>query len=211
MQLSKRTFKIIISSSVALVVVSLFSVGFATWSVMEGDQLNVEDGKIVVESVDASNVNKFENVPTVSNAICFGHPEDTSIYGFTDPWLNVNGNKVENLTCYIDAQITGLTIDNYDKILVVDDLVESSGKYATAVSEGLVGALPAAVISYVGDNTARVTFTFTWGTAFNNKNPYEFYNSQPQSFALEVDASEKLSSLKTLLDGVNYSVKLSTK
>ena len=210
--MNKRTTGIIISSLAAVSVISIFSIGFAKWALVETDQANL-DGVIYVENVDASSVNKFENTPVVDHAICFGRPTDSQIssWGITNPWLDVNGTKYEVLSTYIDVKVSGLTQDNYLDILEVGNLVESSGKYATAVSEGLVGALPTGELSYLTGNSARITFTFSWGNSFNNENPYKYYNLQTQTSTLEADASAKLTRLKALLDGVNYSLTLATK
>ena len=210
--MKKRTTAIIVSSIAALSVVSIFSIGFAKWALVETDQTKV-DGVILVENVDANSVNKFENTPVVDHAICFGRPTDTQIesYGISDPWLMVNGTKYEVLSTFIDVKVTGLTESNYTQMLEVGNLVEPTGKYATAASEGLVGALPIGQLSYLSGNSARITFNFSWGTSFNNENPYKYYNLQAQTSILEADASAKLTRLKSLLDGVNYSLTIATK
>ena len=213
--MTKRTTTITISSIAALAVVSIFSVGFAKWAMVETDQIQL-DGVILVDNVDTNSVNKFETTPVVDHSICFGIPtaEQIANYGISDPWLNVTGSKYEVLSTFIDLKVTGLTSTNFKSILEVGALTDNSNKYATAYSEGLVGALPAPSLNdltYVSDNIARLTITFTWGSAFNGENPYKFYNSQAQTTTLEADASAKLTRLHSLLNGVSYTIKIATK
>ena len=210
--MNKKSIAIALISLTTLSVVFIFSIGFAKWVLVESDTTNA-DGFIAVETVDAHSVNKFENDPQVSQAICFGRPTETQIanYGITNPaWITVSGTKYEALSAHIDVKVTGLTSTNYLSILEVSSLIENTGKYQTAYEEHLVGALPTPVVSYANSNVARITLNFSWGIAFNSENPYKYYNSQAQTTALQADANVKLNRLKDLLNGVNYSITLST-
>ena len=210
--MNKKSIAIALTTLTALSVVSIFSIGFAKWVLVETDSTDVE-GFIFVEKVDTNSINKFENDPIVSQAICFGRPTDEQIAGYAiaEPaWLTVNGTKYESLSAYIEVQVSGLTSENYLDILEVSALSENSGKYQIAATEHLVAALPTPEIQYVSGNTARINLNFSWGTAFDSVNPYKYYNTKVQTTALESDANIKLNRLKDLLDGVSYSIKLST-
>lgn len=213
--MTKRSTTIILASIAAVAVFSVFSVGFAKWALVETDSTEV-GGNIVVENVDTSSVYKFDGNPVVDHAICFGRPTDEQIasYGISNPWLTVTGEKYEVLSTFIDIKVIGLTNVNYKNILEIGAVTETSGKYASAYASGLVGSLPAPTtnqLTYIGGNAVRLTINFTWGSAFNYENPYKYYNSQTQTAVVENDAFSKLTSLKNLLNGVNYKIVLGTK
>ena len=213
--MGKRTITIVISSIDVLSAISVFSIGFATWATADDDIVQL-DGIIAVGAVNTSSANQFIETPVADHAVCFGRPTEEQIesYGFSDPWLTVTGTKYEALSTFIDIKVSGLTDTNFKDILDIGELKDTSNRYALAYNEGLVGALPTPTnddLTYVGENCARLTITFTWGNAFNNENPYKFYNSQVPTAALEKDASTKLTKLNNYLNGISYSIKISTK
>ena len=184
---------------VLLSCLALIGVGFASWIISANTTKKVE-GNISVDTVT-------DNRLTIETA--WKDDKDSVVFGwkngnYTNSWLkNTDANYAENLAVTLvvtlkDAKgnAKDAATDGVTATIVGDDL------YNTAKEANLVGELPTAKVEPVVGQTGvyHVTFTFTWGSAFNGKNPLEYYNSQSYTDELAAQAQDNLNALNALKD-----------
>ena len=209
----------LIAAIAGLAAVSMFSVGFAAWVLSATDEATV-GGSISVDTVDESGVYTFEAAPAFDDAsIVFGTPTAAQIsaYGLPAspaPWLTVTGSVNEKLTATLSIKVKNVaSLADAKAHIVIGSLTETTGKYADALSDNLVAALPAPTANDLtwNDSTssAELVITFAWGSAFNGENPYKYYNSMANTPANAADAAEKLTALEDL-QGAAYTLQIST-
>lgn len=173
--MKRRTLTLMIC---LLSVLSLVSVGFASWIITANDTEDVT-GNIQIETVDDNRVFIVESTTgagiKASNDIVFGAPETMSN---DDAWLTADGTKKEALT----ATITFKVVDADDAVVADDDVTVTANieivggtTFAALVSAGYIEAAPTVTPARVGD-VYTITVTLNWGSLWGNDNPYDFYN-----------------------------------
>ena len=83
---------------------------------------------------------------------------------------------------------------------------------ASGVNKSLVGALPtltASAANFSANGEAWYTFSFVWGTLTGGANPYVYYNAL-SSATYSSEAAECLGQLRTLLNGAEYTITVTT-
>lgn len=173
--MKRRTLTLMIC---LLSVLSLVSVGFASWIITANDTEDVT-GNIQIETVTDNRVFIVESTTgagiKASNDIVFGAPETMSN---DDAWLTADGTKKEALT----ATITFKVVDANDaavaagKVNVTAEIALQGGKtFDELVSDGYIQAVPTVTPARVGD-VYTITVTLNWGSLWGNENPYDYYN-----------------------------------
>lgn len=203
-----------------LAFVLLTSVGFAAW-VITGDATGNAEGNITTETVVDNRIKMTVELVEVNEgagtSIHFGKPATTNSEG---AWLKADSSaKVENLSVNVEITITNWS-DIKDRINVNGKIVvaavdsEAGKKYSDAQTyedDQLLGALPSEITidssKFVsGDGVVVETLTFTWGSAFENQNPYTYYNTGKTSSEYGDEALARLQHLATNLEGVKFKV-----
>ncbi len=221
--------------------VALLSTGFASWIISGGDS-KTASGSIEVNQVNderrnmteiewykadgTTAVTENEGVPVVK----YGHKDDSSV---TNPWFQENGDDTVEEELVFVAKFS---VDNVDSTAVADlDSIFSdvkleaknsadSSDYDWSTLGTAVGALPtlhngiALVADGVNDTGTgynfKATVTFTWGSAFNSKNPYTFLNSEYDNYDEYVAAAKDeiglLETLKTEASKISFLLTIST-
>ena len=172
--MKRRTLTLMIC---LLSVLSLVSVGFASWIITANDTEDVT-GNIQIETVTDNRVFIVESTTgagiKASNDIVFGAPETMST---PNAWLTADGTKKEALT----ATITFKVVDANDAVVAADDVtvtanIELVGKsFNELVTAGYIQAAPT-VTPVRGGDVYTITVTLNWGSLWGNQNPYNYYN-----------------------------------
>ena len=173
--MKRRTLTLMIC---LLSVLSLVSVGFASWIITANDTQEAE-GNIQIETVTDKRV--FIKNQAVDGSIIFGAPATmgTVTEGIT-PWFTTEtGTKTEDLTAVITFDVVDSKGDAVDRSKVT---IEAS--VAVKTSEGttfqaLVDAkyIEKAPVVVVDESNFSITVTLNWGELWNKVNPYNFYNA----------------------------------
>ena len=174
-----------------LAIISLASVGFASWVISAGDT-DQATGNIQVEQVSDKRLVISDVSLTAQDFILAGKPASP----VAENWLKVSGDTTEVLTTTLSFKVAfkdGTTV-----------VTENTGKNASitvewdlttlellegAVEAGYILAVPQ--LNLTGSNGAySVTITFQWGTKFGGiapvgegagtagLNPFNFYNGK---------------------------------
>jgi hypothetical protein len=196
-------------------ILALVSVGFASW-VISINATSDTTGNITVDTVTDNRVDIVVSWEDSKNTICFGAPSTTSTT-ITNPWLTSNSEDKECLTVKAIVKVykKGATQNDENLIDLASNKVEFSvvdnanSGFATAsgsTKNYVVAPTVASELTKTDSTTGTysVTITFAWGTAFNSKNPYDYYNGLTATDENANKAKAALSDLKTLLDGVTY-------
>ena len=234
MKLKKKSG--LIGAIVALSCASMISVGFASWVISQGDDQTVNGTILVdtVETKDykITNLTKVTG-DALDDKIIFG--VDTSSWSGS-PWLTNTGTigtssqtSVANLTASFSFKIsnveaasvsgnvatltgTGYKLTATFANVGYDDALTDGLTYTDSSSvdhnyKNLVGALPTPTLSF-DDDTDVFTWsvTFTWGSDFGNKNPYQYFNEKENTLANAQEAEYKLGALEKL--AASYSINL---
>lgn len=185
---------------VLLSCLALIGVGFASWVISTNTTKEVE-GNISVDTVTDNRLTVETSWKDDKNSVVFGWKNGT----YTNNWLkNTDANYAENLTVTLVVTVKDAKGNPKDAATTngVTATIKGDEKYTTAETANLVGSLPEAVVTKVEGETGvyNVTFTFTWGSAFETKNPLEYYNSQSYTEELATEAETNLESLSALKD-----------
>lgn len=211
----------------SLSLLSLASIGFATWVISGGDTKTAE-GTITVDTVN-NNLHSITvgdwTTKTTDNRgkIYFG--KDKTILNSTSAWLSNDSTE----TAVLENSLTVTVANAYDDsdnlvtgatptaTLSIPDTT-SSGKYTGAVTNKVVGALPTqnastdteddkygtiVVSSATKKETSAeftITITFKWGSAFGGVNPAQYAENMANSDASYWDLSNKSSFAAKLND-----------
>ena len=141
--------------------------------------------------------------------VTYGHPATMNASG---AWLTATGDKVENLVFYLKVTCTNVNASNTIASVIPTNptVVSTAGQYANAASADLVGALPTAsteATNFDANGSFVYTITFTWGSAFGNQNPYNYYNAEGKTATSHgAEAAEKLGNLNTYLTGAAFGI-----
>lgn len=191
---------------VLLSCLALIGVGFASWIISANTTKEVE-GNISVDTVTDNRLTVETAWKDDKSSVVFGWKDGT----YTNNWLkNSNTDYAENLTVTLIVTVTDAKGNAKDAATNgVTATIEGDEAYNTAVENNLVGALPEATVTKVEGETGvyHVTFTFTWGSVFDEKNPLEYYNNQAYTDELAGTAEEKLNDL-ALLKNSKFTVTL---
>ena len=219
----KNKKKSIFLASAILGSVALVSVGFASWVITSTPEPHAETGEIVVDTVED------KRISFVADSFAWTNNQNKIIYGgktpadtVTNPWLtNSTADKQENLSATLSFKVENYT--EIEKITVSLQVVEkantatdATAKWTQAVTDGYVAALPTvaditsftAVDGSTTQGSASLTLNFNWGTAFDSKNPIDYYNAKAYTDELATEAKTKLEGLKTALEGLSFKLTL---
>ena len=186
-------------------------VGFASWTITNDS--DSQDGSLNISADTEVNDNRLVIVSHdwTDSSIQFKPVEATT----TKHWLTVSGAlKEEDLSAKFT--ISGKAAGNAK--LVVSAKLEDSGhtgthsytqltslgeKFNEPSKKGIVKALPIIddqkiTANAEGNFSADITFSLSWGEAFNSKNPYSYYNSRDYSSLLADNAKTNLGYLSDL-------------
>lgn len=219
--MKRKTLTIAIS---IFALIAIVSVGFASWVITRQDQTKNAEGNITVETIDSGSLILLDSVK-VSNNIVFGSPTNSNEAG---KWLTSNADVHEQLFATITI-ITSAKPDDNEKFKVSANATTNADNYNAAVTANYIQSIKiisaesndysAAAITEIsgssfkeivdGDNKgkyeANFKVAFAWGSKFDEKNPYTYYNSKTYSDYAS-DASTTLQDLYSKLDGVKYTV-----
>ena len=176
-----------------LAVASLVSVGFAAWTI-SAPQTQEDGASISADyTITDTSIGDLTYVTAESNkTICFGAPANAN-----SGWLQNDGNNgTEDLTAkFVYTFSTGADRASAPTCSAIAWGTLPSG-WTTAVTSGYVAELPAwdetpnslpnsgtyAYYKVTGSShswTITIDIRLAWGTAFNNTNPYAYFNTLP--------------------------------
>ena len=171
----------------------MIGVGFAAWIITSDTEQKIE-GNISVDTVTDNRLSVETSWKDDKNAIVFGWKTGEYTYS----WLkNTDPTYAENLTVTLVVNVKdsgGSPIDAQ----TVNATITGDDAYTTAVSSNLVNALPALTAQKQETGVYHITITLSWGSAFNNQNPMEYYNSQAYTSELADQAKTNLTALEAL-------------
>ena len=208
----------------SLSAIALSSTIFAAWVISSGDSKDI-DGTILVDTVE----NQIHTIKeggiwdsTSEGNIKFGVVSDYETVNETT-WLTLTNPITECLT----AEYT-FVVENTLAESTVEDLIDSTKtvlsftdedgktKFEEAVSGGFVGALPTVSVTKVGDGgsetTLKASFTFAWGSKFNNNNPI-YYANELGNTATKEQKNDFVTNLNNIysLNNVKFKLTIVTK
>lgn len=202
-----------------LAIISLASVGFASWVISAGDT-EVAEGSITVENVTDERLEirnlKFDDyeydsttAATQMPKFVFGKSKNATTYN----WLL--NDKEEKMSIKVSFNVhkkdggTEVTDASKLDLSVVFALAEGKS-FAVAGDESkfyaeIVNSEPQ--VSYVTDHF-ECTIELAWGNYFDStlKNPFDYYNSKEITDDLANDAKTKLAAMFAALRNVKYKV-----
>lgn len=199
---------IFLTSILATTVLS--SIGFATWIITGNSEVNA-GGNAVVDtiedkrlSIDYEWANGTESDEKTTSFI-FGWKNDASL---TNKWLVNNDNDTEEKL----SDTLNITISNIDYLDKLEfTLTTDGGQWDNAVSANYVvkpklnfDANSIKKDDESGKGTYALNVEFKWGTAFNSKNPYIYYNSIDFSNENADEAKKHIDNLKNYLNNVKF-------
>ena len=200
-------------------------VGFAAWTIKNStDSKEDTDLKITADAtVNDENLQLGECKWDENSSVKFLPVTKT---GLDYSWLSAsNALPTEQLTATyniagkgapansnvtIDAKFEDTTKPSSD-VETYDDLKSLGTNSEKPQGIGIVGELPKPIIgsngtastgsvtaNADGSFTASISVTFSWGSAFGGKNPYEYYNSKPYTKDLATEAKTNIGYLTYL-------------
>ena len=211
-----------------LATLALASIGFAAW-VITNDANAGDTGSITVDIVKDARIDMSAEILN-DDAIVFG---SKSTIDAPYKWLKYEQTKDGSGTVLdLDENLSitvRITVSNYSYLTSTNAVTltftekEGESYYSNALGKGYVGALPVITldradlidsskvsnITHDQDNdkvTFEIEVKFAWGTAFNGKNPIDFYNSSEYSDVLADEAFDTLEDLNITLNNgkINY-------
>ncbi len=220
--MKRKTLTLAIS---VFALLAIISVGFASWVITRQDQSKPAEGSITVETINGK-VNYLEEVTIATDdKIHFGTPETMNK---PNAWLTASNAKPQDLTATLKIVLTTNLADGEKIKLTVkadasDPTKKAAYERAIATDPTSTNYIKAPVFKMGGtdvteltsDNFSQntstqkyeavVTIAFDWGTAFDGKNPYDYYNGK--EFTPEnVSAANTALSALAELDGIKYIV-----
>lgn len=188
--------------------VALVSTGFAAW-VIATQAETPQDGNISVGTVNDSSI-EIKNVQLSKNSFVF-EPKETDTTGR----VRNDGTNFENLSVTVTGEIspaqyvTGATIE-----MTVPDSVKAAAasKLNYIVLPECVTTAQALTLSDKEGDANVKTFSykiaFTWGTAFNGKNPGEYFDTDDTGKNVtDADMKATLTSLHNTIQGESTDLK----
>lgn len=176
--MKRRTLTLMIC---LLSVLSLVSVGFASWIITANDTEDVT-GNIQIETVTDNRVFIVESTTgagiEASNDIVFGAPETPET--FANPWFTHKEMATENLSATIKFKVVDAKdeVVAADKVTVTANIELVGGKsFDDLLTAEYIKAVPTVTPARDGDGVYTITVTLNWGAKWGNKNPYNYYNA----------------------------------
>lgn len=209
-----------------LAIISLASVGFASWVISAGDE-EIATGNIQVEEVEDQRLDiidlkfdkvVYENSETVLPEFVFGTPKNA----VQDGWLTNKEIGEEKLKIVITFSVvyknTTAKLDDSKVVASVDFSTVTENIFKVANHELNKDDDPNNDVYYVTIVSSKPTVTCSegvytcelelkWGNYFNNENPYSYYNSKPVA-QFGDEAKERLTAMYSALKEAKYSVKI---
>ncbi len=193
----------------------LFTVGLATYVITRPVDDSVASGKINVDdAVDSSYSVKHEWVKEngenlgegIEPVIAFGSVSEV----LPNEWLSFEGEK-ESLTAYLKLTVTNSDHMDNNSVISISFAPSNDEKFNSAINDGYISAPYISKTSVTKEDLNDkgeiiITFKFGWGSKFEFKNPYLFYNSQEFDSDLAGDAVDSLHNLYAYLNGITYKV-----
>ena len=217
-----------------LAIISLASVGFASW-VISADDTEVAEGNIQVDTVTDERLEirnlKFDSYLVGSNegsmpSFYFGAPSSTETE-VEYKWLKNESTAPQKLKITVTFNVYRKANNEEVKDLTSNEikvLFTESGKFTESVKSGeeitetrvyaeIVNANPN--VTYV-ENAYTFTIEVKWGSYFNNQNPFDFYNlkdpnkpiSEGSNITWADEVSTKLANMLKALNEATYSVSI---
>ena len=177
-----------------LAIISLASVGFASWVISAGDTEELE-GNIQVETVSDQRLSILITQNLSATSFVFGKPTD--FVNDNSKWLKANDVPNEVLSTKFSFKVSSSdeskeliygSANGNTKLQNVWVKVEFDDATKTllegAKNAGFIKDVPTMTMALPANdvnNTTTftdVTFTFEWGSTFGGMNPYKFYNEK---------------------------------
>ncbi len=173
-----------------LAIISLASVGFASWVISAGDTEEVT-GNIQVETVTDKRLVISGVSLSAENFIFTGKPQTTTV---TNPWLKYDNSTTEVLSSVLSFNVAfkdKTTVTNGTNATITVKWDKSTEELLLgAVEEGYILAVP--TLSLTGsEGEYSVNITFQWGTKFGGtaptgegdagtagSNPFDYFNKK---------------------------------
>ena len=172
--------------------VCLTGVGFASWIIVQGDT-ETATGQVNVEDIHGESIELTCAWAGGKDTLSFGKNNPTTPkYG----WLQNNDGEGETLTLELNVTVTNPQLVSKTNGVTFSIAPNAAGKdnYESAISANYITAVTAVEkedsTSYKKFNTETGTATFTivvsanWGSYFDGKNPFEYYNTYASSASL---------------------------
>lgn len=131
-----RKHKLTVLSVSVLGALGVISSGFAGWVISSGDQSGTGKGTISVDA-EVTRTGIKEVTATQGATVSFSPKKS----GVTTKWLSASGSTEEKLAAEISVTVTAWNKNTTVKFSNLS-FTEKSGTYASAVTKGVVGALP---------------------------------------------------------------------
>ena len=201
----------ILMASAILGSAAIVSTGFAAWIITTPAEETAQ-GTIAVDTVSDNRVKLSVDWTTGDGNVKFG--TDGGTYTWTDTsvtpnkvqnaWLQTSGTTVqENLThkltvtaSYINGEahkVDGVVQKPTGTVTASFKVYKAGEEYTLSSQEQTLVVIPTIQSSYTLVNgTFEIDCSFAWGTAFDGKNPNEFYNTQKYTDDLGTQAYNNL-------------------
>lgn len=168
-----------------LAIISLASVGFASWVISAGDE-EIATGNIQVEDVSDQRL-EITNVNLSNKDFVFtGKPEEPTA---TESWLKYSGKKTEVLSSVLTFKVAfkgsdTVVVHDTNATITVNWHEDTQKVLEDAVEAGYIKAVPTLKLVDKGNGEYSVTIEFQWGTKFGatestvGQNPFDYFNGK---------------------------------
>ena len=182
--------KIFTISALVLLCVAMIGVGFAGWVITNEPQPEVANGNVVTDPV-TSEAYTIEDLKTTEKFNFVG-PEIGS-QDVDGAWLTYTGDQYEKLEITFTATIkkggvaigTAFTSDgaeNTAKLTLTNGTDKITIDLADSYPGNLLGETVIKSATYdTSSGVLNIVVKASWGSAFENKNPYEYYSDKDYS------------------------------
>lgn len=176
-----------------LICIAIVGVGFASWVISGNDEEtvtgNVEvdtitDNRVQIEIVSSETKLKFAGKSTTSET-------------YPKAWLTTDITEDLVITINFKVSFKNTANDTAKNLINVSATCDTTN-ISSIITSNYVALKSTDVSTIAEDGTGTVTVTFKWGTAFNGKNPFDYYNSQEYSDALATAAYTALKALEEM-------------
>ena len=190
-----------------LAIISLASVGFASWVISAGDDVeatgniqveNVSDERLVISAIQFNGVAYGEeSMPK----FIFGKAvsEDEGYAAANKGWLNATNvdDRVMTIKLTFDVDFKDgheviISGDKQNANVSVSWDADKTKWLNEAVTKGYIAAIPTLTVAQTVSGSYEVSIAFEWGSLFDGKNPFIFYNTNNIDAELIVDANGKV-------------------
>lgn len=177
--------KILFSAAGLLMCAGIIGVGYAAW-VITNDASNSTSGKINVEEVVDKRLELTGNYNGLfieeTDSISFGAPETMN-----GGWLTAMANEDEEIVYEDLTANLGFKVGNYEMCKYVKVSIDLSNELDQAIEAGYITLTTSNTLEFNEEEIASkngefaIDIEFDWGTLFENKNPYEYFNAKEVS------------------------------